>query len=62
MPHSDAELLAALTETRKLAFTALAGALRDAVIQPYERETQGVKTAADLAAVDKALFLHTMVP
>lgn len=62
MPRSDADLLAVLTETRKLAFTALAGPLRDAVIQPYERETQGIKTAADFASTDKTLFLHTMVP
>ena len=62
MPHSDADLLTALTETRKMAFAKLAGALRDAVVEPYERETRGVKTAADLAAVDKTIFLHTMVP
>jgi hypothetical protein len=62
MPHSDADLLVFLTEARKLAFAKLAGALRDAVIEPYERETRGVKTASELASVDKALFLHTTVP
>lgn len=45
-----------------MAFAKLAGALRDAVIEPYERETRGVKTASELASVDKALFLHTTVP
>ena len=62
MVYSDADLMSAFTETRKQAFVKLAGALRDAVIEPYERETEGVKTAADLASVDKTLFLHTMVP
>jgi len=62
MVYSDADLMAAFTETRKQAFAKLAGALRDAVVEPYVRETRGVKTAADMASVNKTLFLHTMVP
>lgn len=62
MPPSDAELLGLFVRLRKEAFAKLAMPLRDAVLSRYESATSGVKTAADMAAVDKALFLHKAVP
>lgn len=47
---------------RKQAFAKLASPLRDAALKPYEQETNGLKTAAEHAAIDKAIFLHKAVP
>lgn len=61
MPKNDAELMGAFVQLREQAFSKLASPLRDAVLHPYEQQARGVKTAAELASVDKALFLHTTV-
>jgi hypothetical protein len=62
MPPSDADLMGTFLQLRKLAFSKLASPLRDAVLASYQAQSEGVKTAAELAATDKALFLHTTVP
>ena len=58
----DAELMEGFLWLRKQAYAKLASPLRDAALEPYEQETHGLKTAAEHAAVDKAIFLHKAVP
>jgi hypothetical protein len=61
MVPTTADLMTLFTRMRKEAHQRLATPLRDAVMDRFEAQKSGVKTAADLAAIDKALFLHSSV-
>jgi hypothetical protein len=62
MSNSDAQLMSVFLQLRKTAFQKLATPLNEAVLSPFNQAAQGVKTASEVASIDKALFLHTSVP
>ena len=60
--RTDAQLMATFSKLRKEAYEKLATPLRDAVLGRYDATTKGVKTASELASIDRTMFLHNTVP